>query len=97
MGNMQGNTSPLRSSIFVNTTRENIDQPRLISQKWGGGFEQNNVAHVVVDKCKIGRRNQMQQTVHKSYTANLPSKSNEAVRMRSGQLILKPHRPGIDA
>ena len=37
------------------------------------------------------------QAMHKLCTASMLSKSPEAVRMRSGQIICRQHRLGIDA
>ena len=58
-----------------------------------------NAADAIIDKGKISWQNhtiQVQEAVHKPYTASTTSKNHEAVRNRSGYIIHKPHRLGMD-
>ena len=45
---------------------------------------------------KLAEKNQVQQSVHKPCSVGTPNKNHEVVRTRSGQVIHKPHRLGID-
>ena len=52
--------------------------------------------HNMAGKCKIGKENQIQQAAHKIWAENISSKIHGGIRMRSGQIIWKPHILSID-
>ena len=62
----------------------------------GGKVVECLAAHDVADKCKIGREYQTQEVANKPCIASMPSKSHEAGRVKTGKIIWKPHRLGID-
>ena len=80
----------------VNTARETSWSQSLPSQSQKGKVCQSHAAHDVMDKGEISRKNQVQQVVHKPYAASMPSKNHKVVRWKSGQIIHKPYRLGID-
>ena len=52
------------------------------SKNGEGKSEENLVAHDVVDKCKISKKNQAQQSACRQCAASMPNKCHEAVGMR---------------
>ena len=58
----------------VNNNKETFTGQSSHHKCGEGKVEKYTVAHDVADKCKIGRRNQIQQTVHKPWAATTSSK-----------------------
>ena len=94
MVHTQGNVSLLQA-VLSEHYHGNIKSQSSTSKSEEVKAKENTVAHDVADKCKIGRRNQTGQSVHKPCAACTLSKSHEAVRMGLRQIIWKAHRLSI--